>query len=37
MRFHAAFRVAQQRTAEAARFVVRMGSKTKQPIHLFSL
>jgi hypothetical protein len=34
--FHAAFGVAQQSAAKAAGFVVRMGSKTEEPKHLFS-
>jgi hypothetical protein len=37
VRFHAAFSIAQQGSAKAARFVVRMGGKTKEPKHLFSL
>jgi hypothetical protein len=35
--FHATLSVAQQSSAKAARFVVRMGGKTKEPKHLFSL
>jgi hypothetical protein len=37
MRFHAALSIAQQSSAKAARFVVRVGGKTKEPKHLFSL
>src|ERR1041384_2693632 len=35
--FHATFRVAQQGTAKTARLIVRMGGKTEQAKHLFSL
>jgi hypothetical protein len=35
--FYATFGVAQQRAAKAAGFIVRMGSKTEEPKHLFSL
>jgi hypothetical protein len=35
--FNAAFGVPQQRAAKAASFVVRMGSKTQEAKHLFSL
>jgi hypothetical protein len=37
VRFHAAFGVVQQSAAKAAGFIVRMGSKTEEAKHLFSL
>jgi hypothetical protein len=36
MGFNATFGIAQQRAAKTAGFVVRMGSKTQEPMHLFS-
>ena len=35
--FNAAFGIAQQGTAKAARFIIRVGGKTEQAKHLFSL